>query len=191
MNRRSSLKGIAAFIGLGISSFSIYKWQRFKQPPNLEGLLLKKALIAEIAEVIIPVTDTPGAKDAHVEDFILNMICYCTEAKSQHIFMNGLDDFEEYTQRNYSKNFLQCSTSEKIDICTYFEDQSSYPFEILNKVNNKFLGKPFFVRFKELTVEGYCTSEIGATIGLAYDYIPVNYQGCIPLAKNQKSWATK
>lgn len=191
MNRRSSLKGIAAFIGLGAASFSLYKWHRFQQVPDLTDLYLKKTLIAEIAEVIIPATDTPGAKDAQVADFILNMVLYCSDAKSQNIFINGINDLEAYTADRYAKTFMECSKAEQIDICSYFEYHSSYSLGILNKINYRFIGKPFFTRFKELTVEGYCTSEIGATAGLAYDYIPVTYEGCLPLSANQKSWATK
>ncbi|MGY0037942.1 gluconate 2-dehydrogenase subunit 3 family protein [Pedobacter sp. NJ-S-72] len=55
----------------------------------------------------------------------------------------------------------------------------------------KFLGIPFFIILKQLTVEGYCTSQTGATKGLAYDYIPRTFASCIPLTKNQRSWATK
>jgi hypothetical protein len=61
---------------------------------------------------------------------------------------------------------------------------------MLNKINKKLFGESFFFKLKELTIEGYCLSQPGATIGLAYDYIPGKYEGCTPLKPNQKSWAT-
>jgi hypothetical protein len=49
---------------------------------------------------------------------------------------------------------------------------------------------PFFALLKELTVLGYCTSELGATQGLAYLAVPGEYRGCVGLRPGQKSWAT-
>lgn len=159
--------------------------------PNISLLHKKKALIAEIAEMIIPRTNTPGAKDAKVEDFIIGMIEFCSDTKTQNNFISGLDKLEKYTLDNYGHSFIACNLAEKIEILTYFENNSRYKYHILNKINYKILGRPFILRFKELTVEGYCTSKWGATKGLAYDYIPVTYEACIPLMSNQTAWATR
>ncbi|MBB6269797.1 hypothetical protein HDF26_000224 [Pedobacter cryoconitis] len=191
MDRRTTIKGLIVFVSVGISSFSFYKWIAVNSVADVSQLHKKKALIAELAEVIIPKTDTPGAKDAQVEDFIVDMMKFCTEPKNQHNFLNGLADLEIYTHKNYNRNFIACSKSEKQEILKYYEAKSLYKLKIISKVNNKVFGMPFFIILKQLTVEGYCTSQPGATRGLAYDYIPGAYASCIPLTKNQKSWATK
>ncbi|MBB6498101.1 gluconate 2-dehydrogenase subunit 3 family protein [Pedobacter cryoconitis] len=191
MDRRTTIKGLIVFVSLGISSFSFYKWTAFNAVADIRELPQKRALLAELAEVIIPRTDTPGAKDAKVEEFIIKMIASCTDPKTQHNFLNGLSDLETYTLKHYNQEFKSCSASEKIAILTYFEEKSLYKVNLLNKINYKIFGLPFFVKLKLLTVEGYCTSQIGATQGLAYDYIPHTFSACIPLTKNQKSWATK
>lgn len=191
MDRRTTIKGLIAFVTIGIPSFSFYKWTVFNSAADVSGLQGKKALLAELAEVIIPRTDTPGAKDAGVENFIILMISDCTEPRTQHNFMAGLDHVEEYALKNYNHKFTACTAAQKNAILTYFEDKSVYKKEILNKINNKLLGVPFFIKLKQLTVEGYCISKTGATMGLAYDYIPSTYQSCIPLTPRQKSWATK
>lgn len=191
MDRRTTIKGLIVFVSVGLSSFSFYKWTAFNSVADVSLLDQKKTLLAELAEVIIPKTDTPGAKDAKVEDFIIGMIKYCTDPRAQHNFLNGLADLEQYALKNYSRDFEVCTAKEKIAILTYYEDKTVYKSNFVNKVNNKFFGVPFFVKLKQLTVEGYCTSRIGAEQGLAYDYIPVRYEACIPLTKNQRSWATK
>ncbi|WP_316839587.1 gluconate 2-dehydrogenase subunit 3 family protein [Pedobacter gandavensis] len=191
MNRRTLIKGIAVFSSLGISSFSLYKWFSLSAKPDHRTLHDMQGLIAELAEVIIPRTDTPGAKDAMVEVFIVDMIESCTDIKTQNNFIYGLNDLKDYTLSNYNTSFSDCSINDKIAILKHFEKKSTYHYHILNKIDRKFLGQPFFVKLKELTIEGYCISKIGATKGLEYDYIPHNFQACIPLTKNQRSWATK
>lgn len=191
MNRRTLIKGIAVVSSLGLSSFSLYKWFSLSAKPDHRTLHEQQGLIAELAEVILPRTQTPGAKDAMVDIYIVDMIESCTDVKSQNNFINGLNELRNYTLNNYNTPFSECSNNDKIAILKYFERKSTYHYNILNKIDRKILGKPFFVKLKELTIEGYCISKVGATMGLEYDYIPHNFQACIPLTKDQRSWATK
>jgi dihydropteroate synthase len=190
MNRKKAIQSLLAFAAVGVSSVSIYEWTSSGHAVKLNELPQKKQLLAELAETIIPRTDTPGAKDAHVEEFIIKMIQE-SDQKSQHNFLAGLGSLEKYIADKYGRSFIQCTPQQKFAILKHFEDKANYPIAILNKINNKFLGTPFFNKLKELTVEGYCTSQLGATQGMAYNYIPVKFEGRLPLQKNQKAWATK
>ena len=191
MNRRNSLKAIASLLFVGVSSASVLEWFRAGSKIDFNLLAEKKALIAELAETIIPRTSTPGAKDAKVEEYILRMLESCTNEREKHTFLSGLMNLEEYALKNYGSDFLNSSPENKINILKHFEDKSHYNTLIFNKINKKLLGKPFFIKLKELTVQGYCNSELGATKGLAYDYVPSTYQACIRIGHNQRSWATK
>jgi len=190
MNRRSYLKKIAV-IGVIASTFSGYKWYKLNKSINPQDLMNLEPLIAEIAETIIPQTDTPGAKAAHVHKYIIDVIMNCTDVKVQNHFIWGLEDLENFTVSRYGKPFLKCQTNEKNNVVQYFSDNANYRYTTLNKINYKFLGGDFFSKFKDLTIESYCNSKRGASEGLAYDYIPGKFQACIPLEINQKSWATK
>lgn len=48
---------------------------------------------------------------------------------------------------------------------------------------------PFFRTMKELTVVGYYTSEIGATVELRHEAFPGRYEGCIPFTDIGRTWA--
>ena len=48
----------------------------------------------------------------------------------------------------------------------------------------------YFKLMKDLTVQGYFTSEIGATKALRYVPVPGKYESCIPYKKGDKAWAT-
>ena len=191
MNRRGYLKRVLLFGAAGVSSLSIFKWVDFTSAIDPKDLLGKQDLLAELVELIIPQTDTPGGKAAMVHLYIINVMLQCNNGKQQHKFLSGLNDLEHHATSEFGKPFLDCSFAEKTSVLQYFESNSEYSYPILNKINNKFLGQPFFTKLKNLTVEGFCMSQLGATQALAYDYIPVTFEACIPYNRNQKSWATK
>ncbi|MFC4210482.1 gluconate 2-dehydrogenase subunit 3 family protein [Pedobacter lithocola] len=191
MNRRTSIRSILALSALGISSFSAYKWFDLHQKISLSQLTDFKLLITELAETIIPETDTPGAKSAGVHNYIINVLHNCTSKVEQNKFLNGLESVTSFTQNKFNKPFERCNSVQRTEILKHFEENDTYRYQILNKINNKLVGRPFFTLLKQLTIEGYCSSELGASQGLSYDYIPGSYIACMPLKSNQKSWATK
>lgn len=180
-----------AFGGLALTSVPILKWLKVSNPIDATTLWDKRSIVAELAEMIIPETDTPGAKSASVGDYIIEIMLNCTEAKQQHKFLSGIHDLEEFTKNTFGADFLHCSPKERHVALQHFSSERRFSYGILNKIEDKFFGKPFFVKLRDLTVEGYCSSQLGATQGLAYDYIPGSYDSCISLNPFQKSWATK
>ena len=191
MDRRKALKNLfvfSVFTAIGVGG---YKFYTVNKKPAIYLLSDFKTLIAELADSIIPATDTPGAKAANVQDFIINIITNCTRKEDQNNFMIGLQELEKYCQSTYNQSFVNCSLTERIATLNYFEDKEVYKYQFFNKVNKKLFGQTFIVQLKSLTVQGYCMSYEGATKGLAYDFIPKIYQPCLPLQPNQKSWATK
>jgi hypothetical protein len=191
VNRRTTVKSILALGAISITSFSIFKWLDFHKKADLNYLRAQKRLIEELSEMIIPQTDTPGAKEAKVADAILKTVVNCLDFKEQNTFIIGLQNLENYCMNKYQSSFITCKVADRADVLTYFDEKEQYSYAVLNKVRRKLLGPSFFFQLKELTVFAYCTSEIGATKGLAYDYMPVSYEACIPLRPNQQSWATK
>lgn len=190
MKRKTAIKSILALITLGVSGVT-YEFFKHGEPLPLNQLPQKKQLIAELAETILPRTNTPGAKDCKVEDYITKMIMENTDAKTQKIFLIGLTEVEEYASSNHQRSFVKCSAEQRSGILKHFENKGTYAVNILNRARRKLLGAPFFYQLRDLTVEGYATSNLGATQGMAYDYIPGAYQACIPLQKDQLAWATK
>ncbi|WP_316796911.1 gluconate 2-dehydrogenase subunit 3 family protein [Pedobacter agri] len=191
MNRRKALKNLfvfSVFTSIGIGGYKFYK---AKKEPLLASLNEYKDLIAEVANTIIPETDTPGAIGANVQDFIINVIKNCAPIQNQNNFISGLNDLEAYCQLNYQLGFCKCTLAQKIKTLNYFEEKEVSKFSVINKINNKLFGQPFISQFKTLTIQGYCMSYVGATKGLAYEYVPGSYIPCTPLKYNQKSWATK
>jgi hypothetical protein len=180
------LAGTATTIGFGG-----YEWYSLSKSPDKNYILSKKTLLAELAETIIPATDTPGAKDAGAVEFMIRILNECTDKKTLNRFIKGLQDLEAYSRDQYNKEFINCSASEKEAILHFFDQKSTTSHSLFEKLKSKLTGYPFFVTLKKYTVYGYCISEKGATLGMRYIAVPGKYLSCIPLEPNQKAWATK
>lgn len=172
-------------------SSSIFLNSCFKTRRGKNGNVdVYRDLISEVSEVIIPQTDTPGAKEAGVSAYIIRVIESCLSDRDKKTILSGLNDVEEYSRNKYSLAFTACSEENKIAVLDHFQNRGSFDNAFLNKVKNRLLGPSFFELIKSITVKGYCTSQIGATQGLAYEHIPISYVACTPLFPNQRSWAT-
>jgi hypothetical protein len=191
MNRRKVLSLIFVAGGATVTGIGGYKWFQLNKAVDIGFLDQKMDLLAALAETIIPKTNTPGAREAGVGDFIYLMINECTDLRTKNKFVEGLHDLEAYCTEQYNKSYTGCTEAEQVIVMRHFQKKGRPMSGILGKAQNKFLGKSFFTTLKEFTVKGYCTSELGATKGLGYIAIPGVYKGCVDLSKGQRSWATK
>jgi hypothetical protein len=191
MKRRKAIGSILLAGTATVVGFGGYEWFTLTKNPDRNYLRSKKSLLAELAETIIPATDTPGAKEAGAVEFMLPMLSECTDDKTLNRFVSGLQELEEYTRSKYHREFIDCSTIEKESVLAWADQKSATTNSLFEKAKNKYTGRPFFEMLKTYSVYGYCISEKGASTGLQYNAVPGRYLACIPLTPNQKSWATK
>lgn len=130
-------------------------------------------LLAEAADTIIPDTDTPGAKAAGAEQFIVRVLRDCYVWEEQAEFYAGLAKLDAASRSAHGRGFAGLDAA-----------QRKAQMALTAKSD-----KAFFVRLRELTITGYFTSEIGATKALVYLPIPGRFEGDVPLAPSQKAWA--
>lgn len=180
---------VASVAGVGI--FSGIQWHAWHKDPDFQYLDEHKKTLSALAETIIPTSDVVGARNCDVDKYIIGMIRDCTDTHDANTFIDGLKNLVQYSYDNYGKKYEDCTTSQQVEILRHFEKKGKTAPGLWGKVRNKYWGKPFFTTLKEYTVLGYCTSEGGATRGLAYVPVPGAYRGCIPLAAGQKGWATR
>jgi hypothetical protein len=127
-----------------------------------------------LVETIIPETETPGAKKARVHVFVDLALRHCRTVSEQQTFVLGLGALDAECRARHGAAFVDAPTRAREDALQRLEAARD----------------PFFALLKELTVLGYCTSEIGARQGLAYVAVPGEYRGCVELKPGQKTWAT-
>lgn len=191
MNRRKFLLSLSLLGGGAMASYLGYQYVKSHSTPDLANLAQQKDLIAELCETIIPKTDTPGAKDALVHEYLIHLISNSGDIKLQNNFIEGLNDVTSFCISEYQRTFIELEKNEKYQVLLHFQKETEHLNGTLGKIKNKFLGKYFFSILKEYTCIGYCTSMVGATQGLAYEAIPSRYMACQTLIPGQKSWATK
>ena len=190
MNRRKAIvTGSLAAAGL-VAAGGGYKWYQIHRVPDLDLLQGSRELLAALSETIIPATDVPGARETGVADFIVKMIRDCTDRKEQNRFIAGLRAIQQYCLHEYGQPYEKCRAEDQEGVLMRWEQSGKPKNGLVGKVEARLLGRSFFTLLKEYTVEGYCTSQAGATKGLAYLLIPGSYKGCIPLKPGQKAWAT-
>jgi len=100
LNRRQALKRLA-IITAGVSLIPSCMQDKNKASILLKNLQVggdQEQLLAELAETIIPATDTPGAKDISAHLFVLKMMDDCYTKEDQQKFMRGLEQFEKETK---------------------------------------------------------------------------------------------
>lgn len=145
--------------------------------------------VAEIAEIMIPRTDTPGAKDVGVPAFIDLMLKQTYEEEDRVRFVTGLNEFEARAEREYQRPFLKLDAATRAALVQRVHDETLA--EERTRRPTPRVRRPFILLTKELTLLGFFTSEVGVRQILQYDAVPGAYHGCVPLqqAGNGKAWA--
>ena len=113
----------------------------------------QNATVTELAELIIPRTDTAGARDARVNEFIDTVLDDAAPAE-RAAFLDGLEWMDRRSRETFGTDFIDAVPGEQTALLT-----------ILSSPDNTSLadreGVAFFEAVKRLTVTGYYTSEIG------------------------------
>jgi gluconate 2-dehydrogenase gamma chain len=188
MDRREALKRTAWMVGGVLSAptiAGILNGCTAKPSIDWKPVFLSEdqgILISQLSGIIIPKTDTPGAREVGVPGFIDVMLKDVFTEKEQENFMKGLADFSDKAEKEYGDPFIELSEEDQTDFVKKTHDAA-----IKNDTKNSFL-----LKVKELTVAGFFTSEVGATKVLQYEAVPGAYKGCLPIAQagNGKTWAT-
>ncbi|TDB67481.1 gluconate 2-dehydrogenase subunit 3 family protein [Arundinibacter roseus] len=201
MNRREAISHVALLLGGAFSAPTLLAMDHLESRAAVKNATvvfelneMQRKIVAEVAEMIIPKTDTPGALEAGVPDFIELMLKDCYR-QPEHI------SFNEGIQQLKTAGFLTKSLAEKTDFLRRLEEDTKEMMKAyqvqqskmgdnedqeLIKVQAK--GLPFWRLMKELTLLGYFTSEVG--IRSSFDYVPIPGKlEEVKLKPNQKMYA--
>ena len=189
MNRRDALSRVALLVGGTVVGAEFFLSGCTAAEKKAAGLPLTKEDIAyldEIAETIIPATDTPGAKAAKVGEFMNTMVTDCYTEADQKVFLEGMGKLNEACNKAHGHDFMKASPEHRKELLTSIDKEAR------DYAKNKKKEDPnhYFSLMKQLTLLGFFTSETGATKTLRYEQVPGRYEGCIPYKKGDKAWAT-
>lgn len=189
MNRRELLKNISLLMGATVlgADFFLAGCKRADDRVERIGLFTKSDIIFfdEIAETIIPRTNTPGAKDAQVGSFIADFVSNCYSQEDQIVIKKAMIDINKNSQTQFKKEFVNITSQQRQELLQKGAVESKdYN---LQKADNASLH--YFTLFQQLTLMGFFTSEPGYTQVLRFEMMPGAYKGCIGYKKGETAWA--
>ncbi|RDV25602.1 gluconate 2-dehydrogenase subunit 3 family protein [Alteromonas aestuariivivens] len=204
MERRELLKLIAAATGTAFVGGAAFAYEQ-RAAVNLHDTgfsELDVAFLNEVGDVILPKTDTPGAKEANVGAMMVVFAADCYTASERQAFRDGLTQLNSYSKEKLNKDFLLLTAEQKLQLLTGL-DTEARRYNAEHGVYRNETARPdsqnraspvpvphYFTLFKQLTLYSFFTSQIGATKVLRYSAIPGRYDGDMPYQKGDRAWAT-
>ena len=187
MERRELLKMITLATG-GALIGGEFLLSGCKNNSKIEGSFSDDDILFldEVAETILPKTNTPGAKDAQVGKFMTVMVNDCYEAKDQKTFHDGLIKLNEACKKKFSSSFMKINAEQRKELLIELDKEA----KAYQKTKKDTDSNHYFTMMKQLTLFGFFTSKPGATEALRYVAIPGKYEGSVPYKKGDKAWAT-
>jgi gluconate 2-dehydrogenase gamma chain len=198
MNRREAIQQVAWLMGGAISAPALVgvlngctakptgpSWK----PELLTGE--QALLVSEVAELMIPRTETPGAQDVGVPAFIDKMLKDVYTTEDQQRYVTGLAEFDKKAHDEYGNPFVKLDRTQRMEHLRRVHDAAVADERALQGPPPSTLRRPFVLMTKELSLLGFFTSKEGATQVLQYVAVPGGYKACIPVAEagNGKTWA--
>jgi Gluconate 2-dehydrogenase subunit 3 len=133
---------------------------------GLEALTPDQArLVTSIADQIIPRTDTPGASDVGVTEFIDHLLAHWYANEARDHFMTGLADLD----RRAGGSFVELSSERQVALLTLLDGVKGTPGT----------AEAAFAMLKSLTVYGYFTAERVVKEVTKEPIIPGRFDGCV------------
>ncbi len=150
MKRREALETLTA----GIISLSAAQRDLLAQADWRPQVLSAEQdrTVDVLSELIIPRTDTPGARDAKVHRYIDLMLDRGLFASEREAFLSGLKSLDERCREEHGAPFAGLPEDRQVRILTAMSDG----------------GDTFFRQIKDLTIRGYYTSREGLLEELEY-----------------------
>lgn len=198
MDRRTALKNLSIGLGYTVAAPTIFNMLSSctAETNGWTPLFLsadEKHMVTHLADIILPATDTPGALDVNVPQFLDLMYADIEKEQNQDIFKKGALLFAEAFKAKFNIEVTKGSKSQYETLLeSYFKISEasekaifklqSLPIESITKADkDNYLLYKFLLSVRRYTLFGYYTSEkVGETV-LNYDPVPGQHKGCIPL----------
>lgn len=205
MNRRELLRAICLASGASLIGGEALA---YRQPPaataieNTPFSLGDRHFLDEVAEAILPRTDTPGARDAEVGVFMIAVVMDCYGSADRERFLAAMGEIRRRAREQQGRDFIRLDGPERgefvaaLDLEARAHNARLIDYSQESMGPGRWQGVPapdepwhFFTPFKQLALLGFFTSKPGATEALRYVAVPGRYDGDFPYQKGDRAWA--
>ena len=128
--------------------------------------------VVALSELIIPETDTPGAKAARVNRFI-DSVLFKAKQEDRDEFLRGLAWMDERSRSLFGADIASAAAADQIALLKTLSDENK-------QAPDDRIGIDFFRALKSMTISGYYSSEIGLRQELGDDgqLFLAEFRGC-------------
>ena len=154
----------------------------------------QRARLTQAVDLILPATDTPGALDAEVPDFIEMMLVDYYHETERAMLIAGLDELEARAQARSGVGFAEAAELDQIAILSELQSEGLAQLAAAGSdappsFNSAAIPPPpvFFQALRELVAVGYCTSRLAERHH--FRFMPVHnvFEGCVPFEDDSHS----
>jgi hypothetical protein len=189
MQRRDALKLLAGATALPLLPRNVFAIFQTVHAELSSAAALKTlnpqqdAVVTAICEIIIPETETPGAKAVRVNEFIDLVLTGWFDDKERADFLSGLADVDARSRDLFAKGFADCAPHQQAEIVAALDDElaewrAGQPARLPRGWARQHSEDNFFHMMKRLTLIGYFTSQVGFEQALHKQIIPRTHSGC-------------
>ena len=149
----------------------------------------QRETISVLTEAIIPATDTPGAKDARVDEFIDIILTEWSTAEEKAEFLAGLTAFDAHCVQDFGQRFARCTRQQRTEYLVEADTELTTARAARRAWREGSGPRPadhrklFFHQIRSLTVSGYYSSQPGYTKERKQALIPGIYKPCMPASE--------
>ncbi|GAA4183532.1 gluconate 2-dehydrogenase subunit 3 family protein [Sphingobacterium ginsenosidimutans] len=160
MNRRTAIKQFFIIAGgLTILSSCLNDGGASIVLNKLKLSAEDEQFLADLVDVLIPKTDTPGGKDLNLHLFVIKMVDDCESPENQEKFVSGFNKLRK-----------------QLNLANGKETENK-----LANLSDKTDEKTFFDIFKSRAIQGYMNSEYVMKNKVIYKLIPGPYNGAVKI----------
>jgi len=139
----------------------------------------EETLLGDLADVMIPATDTPGARAVGAHLFALVMVDDCLPRTEQEKYLKGMRGFEDSIKSLTGRSFSDAAAEDRLAILASFEKRLEDADEDV---------RTFYSKTRGYIIQGYTSSEYFLTKVKPYQLVPgPNYNGCAPVSTDSKT----
>jgi hypothetical protein len=150
--------------------------------------------VIAMIDLIVPATETPGAKGARVNEFMDVVLTGWATKDERANFLKGLDDVDAQSAALFGKNFVEIAVDQQVTLLHAMDDAVDWSHDPSmprqpaprDQRDGQLRGE-FFRVFKKMTLHGYYTSEVAFTQELKLEIIPGAQHGCAPISSGTKT----
>jgi hypothetical protein len=174
LDRRRMLEGVGALIGLSALPVEALA-AAAKASTHLLGPA-DAALLAAVADTLIPRTDTPGAVQAGVPAHFEALLQNWASPAHRAAHLAALSAISAAAMVKAGRPFAALPAAQRTSFLSAYDA-------------DHFATDPAYARLKELLVSLYYLSKPGATLELRYEHAPGAWEASIPLTPQTHAWA--